>query len=67
MAKSINLIFKKLKKKFKLKNFYLASGGLFDIKGLGTSDVDIVYLVDKETDYTKLDYIFMLLYAYSNF
>lgn len=59
MAKSINLIFEQLLKKFKLKKFYLASGGLSDIKGVGTSDVDIVYLVDKETDYMKLDYIFI--------
>ncbi len=57
-AKTIEAVFSDLKKKFKLKNFYLASGGLSDIKGPGTSDVDIVYLVDKKTNYAELDNLF---------
>jgi hypothetical protein len=55
MVKSIERIFEELQKKFKLKKFYLASGGLPDIKGPGTSDVDIVYVVD---NYTELDSVF---------
>ena len=58
MVKTIETIFKELNTKYKLKQFYLASGGPADVKGLGTSDVDIVYLVDKTTDYMNLDHIF---------
>jgi hypothetical protein len=59
MVKSVEEIFNILKKKYKLKNFYLASGGLVDVKGVGTSDVDIVYLVSANTDYSNLDDIFV--------
>lgn len=57
-VKSIDVIFSDLNKKFKLKNFYLASGGLSDVKGPGTSDVDIVYMVDNKTNYSALDHLF---------
>lgn len=55
MPKSIITIFSELSNIYKLPNFYLASGGLSDIKGPGTSDVDIVFITD---DYEKLDHIF---------
>lgn len=55
MPKSIKVVFENLRKKYKLNNFYLASGGLSDVKGPGTSDVDIVYFVD---DYNNLDHLF---------
>lgn len=44
--KSVTQVFQEVKAHYKLKNkkVFLASGGLVDVKGPGTSDVDIVYL-----------------------
>lgn len=55
MVKSIPHIYEEVKKKYKLRKLFLASGGLVDVKGVGKSDVDIVYITD---DYNNLDYLF---------
>jgi hypothetical protein len=56
MIKPIEKVWEELKKKHKFKkNVYLASGGLVDVKGIGTSDVDIVYLTKTKEEYMSLD------------
>jgi hypothetical protein len=55
MVKSVVAIYHELKKKYKLSNFYLASGCLVDVKGAGTSDVDIVYIVGDYNNLTIFD------------
>lgn len=59
MVKSIEIIYNEIKKKYKLKNnVYLASGGMVDVKGIGKSDVDIVYITKTKEQYMNLDNIF---------
>ena len=56
MVKSIEKVYSEFKAKFPAsvrKNFYLASGGLSELKG--PSDVDIVFMVE---DYMNLDHLF---------
>ena len=48
-------ILRALNKKYPEYEFYLASGGLFDVKGKNTSDIDISLY---HADYENLDHVF---------